>query len=51
MLDLFGGVGYRFSDATSATIGYRWLKIDYDHYDFLFDVRQQGIAAGLTFRF
>jgi hypothetical protein len=51
MVDLFGGIGYRFSDATSTTLGYRWLKIDYDHDGFLYDVRQQGIAAGLTFRF
>ncbi len=51
MIDLFGGVGYRISDKTSTTIGYRWLKLDYDNDDFLYDVRQQGIVAGMTFRF
>ena len=51
MVDLYGGVGYRFSESTSTTIGYRWLKVDYDEDDFLFDVRQAGIAAGATFRF
>jgi len=51
MVDLFGGIGYRFSDKIATTLGYRWLKLDYDHDDFLYDVRQQGIAAGLTFRF
>jgi len=51
MFDLFGGIGYRFSEKTSTTIGYRWMKVDYDNDGFLYDVRQQGIAAGLTFRF
>lgn len=51
MFDLFGGVGYRFSEKTSTTFGYRWMKVDYDKDGFLYDVRQQGIAAGLTFRF
>ena len=51
MVDLFGGIGYRFSDRISTTLGYRWLKLDYDHDDFLYDVRQEGVAAGLTFRF
>ena len=51
MADLGGGVGYRFTDSISTTIGYRWMKVDRDEDDFLYDVRQQGILAGLTFRF
>ena len=51
MVDLYGGIGYRFSDKIATTLGYRWLKLDYDHDDFLYDVRQQGIVAGMTFRF
>ena len=51
MVDLFGGVGYRFTDSLSTTIGYRWLKVDYEDGDFLYDVRQQGIMAGLTYQF
>jgi opacity protein-like surface antigen len=49
--DLFAGVGYRITDSISSTLGYRWVKVDYDSGDFLYDVRQQGIATGLTFTF
>lgn len=49
--DLFGGIGYRFTDSISSTLGYRWLKVDYEDGDFLYDVRQDGIAAGITFSF
>jgi hypothetical protein len=49
--DLFVGVGYRMTDAISAELGYRWLKVDYSNDDFLYDVRQAGIASGLRFRF
>ena len=51
MADLFGGIGYRFSELISATFGYRWMKVDWDEDGFLYDVRQEGIATGLTFRF
>lgn len=51
MADLGGGVGYRFTNSISTTIGYRWMKVDRDEDDFLYDVRQQGPIAGLTFRF
>jgi hypothetical protein len=49
--DLFAGVGYRFTDSISSTLGYRWVKVDYDSGDFLYDVRQEGIATGLSFTF
>jgi len=49
--DLFAGFGYRFTDSISATLGYRWLKVDYDKDGFLYDVRQQGIATGIAFAF
>jgi hypothetical protein len=51
MADLFGGVGYRFSELISATIGYRWMKVDRDSGGFLYDVEQEGVLAGLTFSF
>lgn len=51
MADLFGGVGYRFADWISTTIGYRWMKVDRDRDDFLYDVIQQGLMVGVTFRF
>ena len=49
--DLFAGVGYRFTDSISSTLGYRWVKVDYESDDFLYDVRQEGIATGLSFSF
>ena len=49
--DLFGGVGYRITDSISSTLGYRWVKVDYDSNDFTYDVRQQGIATCLSFSF
>lgn len=49
--DLFVGFGYRFTDSISATLGYRWVKVDYDRNDFLYDVQQAGIATGVAFAF
>jgi len=51
MADLFGGVGYRFSELISATVGYRWMKVDRESSSFLYDVEQEGVLAGLTFSF
>jgi hypothetical protein len=51
MTDLSGGIGYRFTDTIAATVGYRWMKVDRDDDDFLYDVTQDGIVAGLTFSF
>lgn len=52
MADVFGGLGYRFSrPGLSTAIGYRWMKVDYEDGDFLYDVEQQGIMAGMIFRF
>jgi hypothetical protein len=51
MGDVFGGVGYRFSKLISATIGYRWMKVDRDSGGFLYDVEQEGVLAGLSFTF
>ena len=49
--DVFLGLGYRFTDSVSSTLGYRWVKVDYESNDFLYDVRQEGIATGLSFTF
>jgi len=52
MADVFGGIGYRFArPGLSTTIGYRWMKVDYEDGDFLYDVEQQGIMAGMIFKF
>jgi len=49
--DVAGGLGYRFNDSFSATVGYRALGVDYSNDDFLFDAVEQGPIAGLTLHF
>ncbi len=49
--DVFGGVGYRFTDHIAANLGYRWLKVDRDTADFVYDVEQHGAMAGLVISF
>lgn len=48
--DIFGGLGYAFSDSRSMIIGYRRIDIDYENGDFLYDVTLSGPMAGFTFR-
>ncbi len=48
---VFGGVGYRFTDWLSATVGYRYLHVDYDKEDFLMNANIQGLLIGLGFHF
>ena len=50
--DVAAGLGYRFNDTLSATVGYRAMGVDYSNDDgFLFDVVQQGPIMGLTINF
>jgi hypothetical protein len=51
MSDLFGAVGYRISGRSSAVLGYRWLSVDRDTDDFLYDITMDGIMAGVSFGF
>ncbi len=51
MADVFGGVGYRITETTSISAGYRWMKVDREDGDFLYDIEQQGPLVGMTFRF
>ncbi|MDW3225360.1 MAG: hypothetical protein R8G34_21145 [Paracoccaceae bacterium] len=51
MVDVLGGVGYEFTDAVSGVFGYRYLSVDRDEPDFLYDVEQQGFMAGVSFNF
>jgi hypothetical protein len=50
MHDLFGGLGYEFGTARSLIAGYRYIKVDYENGDFLYDVELSGPMAGFTFR-
>jgi hypothetical protein len=53
--DLFyefnGGIGYQWTPAIGTMIGYRMFDVDYDDDGFLYDIRQQGWQAGLTWAF
>lgn len=35
----------------STTVGHRYLDVDYDEDDFLYNVSQQGLVLGLSWRF
>jgi opacity protein-like surface antigen len=49
--DLFGGVGYQFSDWCAATIGYRYLREEFEGDDFTFNAQAHGGLLGVVFRF
>jgi hypothetical protein len=51
MSDVFGGVGYQFSDLTSGVVGWRYSTVDRRDGSFVYDVRQSGPILGLTFNF
>ncbi len=51
MWDVWGGLGYQFSDSFSAIAGYRGTGVDYEKNGFVFDVVQQGPVLGAVFRF
>lgn len=44
-------LGYQWTKTFSTTIGYRYLDVDYDNDDYLYDVSQDGIMLGLSWRF
>ncbi|MFV1987835.1 MAG: hypothetical protein ACC682_11180 [Gemmatimonadota bacterium] len=49
---LYGALGYRFTGATSAQLGYRLVSNDYmDGNQYLYNVRQGGFLLGVTFGF
>jgi opacity protein-like surface antigen len=45
------GVGYRFSQQTSALLGYRAIGTDYTDGGFTYDITASGPAIGLEFKF
>lgn len=44
-------LGYQWTPAFSTNLGYRVYKVDYEDGDFLYDVKNDGWIAGLSFRF
>jgi hypothetical protein len=51
MWDVNVNLGYQWTPAIATTIGYRYLDVDYDNGDFLYDVAQDGLVMGLSWRF
>jgi hypothetical protein len=51
MWDAMINVGYQWTPGFSTTIGYRYLYVDYENKDFLYDVAQDGMVLGLSWRF
>lgn len=53
--DLFyefsGSIGYQWNKAIGTAIGYRMFDVDYEDSGFVYDARQQGWQAGLTWAF
>ena len=44
-------LGYQWTETISTTVGYRYLSVDYESDDFLYDVSQDGPILGLSWRF
>lgn len=51
MWDAMINLGYQWTPMFSTTIGYRYMAVDFDEDDFLYDVSQQGLLLGLAWRF
>jgi hypothetical protein len=51
MWDANVNLGYQWTETFSTTLGYRYLDVDYDDGDFLYDVSQDGLTLGLSWRF
>jgi hypothetical protein len=51
MWDVYGAVGYQFTDSFSSTLGFRALGVDYRNNDFTYDITQYGPQLGFLFRF
>jgi hypothetical protein len=51
MWDANINLGYQWTKGFSTTLGYRYLDVDYEDGDFLYDVAQDGLVLGLSWRF
>lgn len=45
------GTNYAISQSVSAVFGYRYLKVDYDRDNFLYDIANDGLYLGATIHF
>ena len=51
MWDVNVNLGYQWTKGFSTTVGYRYLDVDYENGDFKYDVAQDGLVLGLSWRF
>ena len=51
MWDANINLGYRWTETFSTTFGYRYLDVDYEDGAFLYDIVQDGLTLGLSWRF
>jgi len=51
MWDANVNLGYQWTKGFSTSLGYCYLDVDYEDGDFLYDVAQDGIVFGLSWRF
>jgi len=51
MWDSNVNLGYQWTERFSTTLGYRYLVVDYENSDFLYDVKQEGFVLRLSWRF
>lgn len=51
MWDAWANLGYMWTETFGASLGYRYLDVDYDDDGFLYDVAQQGLLVGLGWQF
>jgi len=51
MWDAWANFGYQWTKGFATTVGYRYLDVDYQEDDYLYDVAQQGIVLGLGWQF
>ena len=51
LYEFSANMGYQWTKALGTGVGYRKFDVDYDHKDYLYDVKQQGWQVGLTWAF
>ncbi len=49
--EISANVGYQWNDAIGTSIGYRMFDVDYENDGYVYDMKQQGWQAGLTWSF
>jgi hypothetical protein len=49
--DAWANLGYQWTETFGVSLGYRYMDVDYEKGDFLYDVAQQGLLLGLGWQF